>query len=235
MKPITLTTLCACSLIATNCGAADKSTASITYSLNGGHTLYAYPLKPANATREMDAIANHVLGTILLPDGKTTQIYQVRSPNSPYYCTWRNPSPWLHTASGLPANVFMVCLFGSAPWTPPASMMDEAQERAKRHEAVVRLKWERVGTQYVIKRADVEISDPQGHRFLSSNSEGPDGLGAMVQQHAVIMPKTLLDDVKFDISITARYRLNTGEVAHDPTVTLRMSGTAAPTPKWLNY
>ncbi len=211
------------------CVANEKQGASLTYDLgSGSHTLHTYPLEPSARVPPPVKLAN---GKYVVPEA--------RSPKLAYYCTWRDISPLAISSrekpKGAPSQIFLVCIFGSSPWSPPERLIDVANERFKREEAVVRATWERRGERYVATRFEVEIKHPPELNFRSANFGAEELAAARLKESAMGIPRSPEEPFSFDLSVSAPYRHNSGQQAGTPIASLRIKGVAAPSPRWLVY
>ena len=208
---------------ATACSAADQHSATLEHNLGGRHTLSSYPPVPAQEKRQVDKVSERMYG------------FETLSPKTPYFCTWRDRPRPVTERGGRPLQVFLTCSFGSGPWTPPATLIAESQERQRREEAHVQILWERKGNKLEMLRFQLQITSDQGTKQFRSKNYANDLLDVKFKQITVKFPDSETEDVKFSLSAIVPYRLNRGEDAGADTVDLKIQGSAVPMPRWLLY
>ena len=187
--------LLACSLAGSvamttsSCAAAHAPVATFHHDFRGGDTLHAYAAEPAAERRQGDRVSERLFGL------------RTESPRTTYICVWRDTGRGRAMArSGQPEEVFLVCMFGSADWTPPPTLAEEAAARAGRDEAVLRARWIRTGSQWRLARLEVEIkqADP-ADRFRSVHFDGELAEVAL-RETQIAFPASPADPVRFRIA-----------------------------------
>jgi len=208
------------------CTDAPDEVATFQHDFGTGGTLRAYAAA-ADGQRQADQVATRAYGT------------QTQSPRTPYLCVWRDTGPGrFRAAGGAPTELFLTCVFGSDAWTPPPNLLQEAEARARRDEAVLRAQWRRNGSSWPLTRLEVEIHrgtnpDPDA-RFRSVHFE--DELAAVtLRESEIAFPASAKDPVRFRIVASLPRRRNRGEPVSAPAVALTIAGTAQPMPDWMNY
>jgi len=211
-----------------SCAAGDSQRASLVYDIDGKRILYAYVLAPADTMGQAEKIANRMYGT-----------QNLRQPKGAYFCTWRDTGPTQYVNKsrgyGQPSTIFIVCLFGSEQWSPPAGLLEAAAAHAKREAVLVRVTWERRGGAYVMSNFGFRVERPTGQDFSSQNQNGKELAEIRSFTSSVDSPNSPQDPVRFKISATVPSRLNGGDPAKGPYVPLEIEGIAQPSPEWLLY
>jgi len=206
-------------------GSDGKSIATFQYDLNGQRTLHAYPPEPAAENRQEDKLHKRVYGAL----GDT------KSPRTPYICVWRDPD-LASDRSARPSKIFLTCAFGTDDWEPPAGIIEQAQARMQREEAVIRVRWDWRGDTYRLTRFEAEVRDlPAKLAFRTSISSADEITALRARGSGMKFPATLDDPFVFDLTVDAPDRGNRGEETGAPTAKLTIRGTAAPMPSWVMY
>lgn len=201
--------------------------ATLTHDLGGAPTLHGYRPEPAPETRQGERIANNLYGNI-----------ETRSPSTPYICCWRDTDPSRFRApadAGPPHEIFLVCGFGTSAWSPPASLMEQANQAMQRDQANVMIGWSRREGGYAMTRLEVAVSNLAAGRDFRSVWFGDEIAGLAIQRHEIVFPTSPADPIAFAIAASLPRRYNSHEAAKAPTVTLTMAGTAPPIPDWILY
>lgn len=207
------------------CGASENDAiASFKHDYGKARTLYAYKPEPAAETRQADLAANRTYG------------FETKSPRTPYLCAWRDTGRRSAKASDVPPDeVFLTCAFGTSFWTPPSRLVDEAEHRGKRDEAILRAQWTRSDGIYRMSRFELEIKDAASHKSFRSINFGPDVADIDFSQAAITFPASGNDMMAFNISASVPERSNRGDDRGKQASTISLSGTAGIIPSWLLY
>lgn len=221
-----ITTVTSAILLSTAaCAREGSSIAELEHDLSGEKRLYSFAPEPATATRQIDGMHKRLYGI------------ETKSPKTPYMCTWRDPT-LAEVTKGRPTKprtIFMACIFGTSDWTPPSSLLEEAQARNRRAEAVIRISWDEEGATYRMSQFDVEIHDGTGSLNFRSVHRGKELAEVRLRRAKTVFPASASEPFTFNISASAPYRLNNGDKIGAPTATLSISGTAMPMPNWVMY
>lgn len=211
-------------MAAASCADANDAIASFEHDLGERDALHSYLPKPSEMTRQADLISERMYG------------FKTKSPRTPYICVWRDTGrPGAKDDDLPPKEVFLTCVFGASPWTPPPSLLEESAQRHRRDEAVLTIQWDRDGDSYRMSRFDVEIRDPEARVQFRSRNFGTDLAAIGIRRAEIDFPKSRSGRVKFEVSALVPQRQNQGQPLGKDKVTLTASGTAVPIPTWLNY
>jgi len=208
----------------TACGDEDAGIAAFRHDFAGRRTLHSYAAEPAVERRAGDRMSERVFG------------FRTESPRTPYICIWRDPV--LHRPGAEPARpsqILMACSFGTAPWTPPSSLVEEASERMRRDEATMRVKWVGEGGGYRMTEFQIEIRDAESLTAFRSAHGAAEIPALNFAKAEIVFPASSGDPLGFRISASVPARQNPGDSAREPTVSLTAEGTALPIPLWLLY
>lgn len=208
------------------CGAGN-SIATFTHDLGGNQALYAYLPEPAAGTRQGERTANKLYGII-----------ETRSPKTPYFCAWRDTDPTRFGAkanAGPPHQIFLVCGFGTSAWSPPANLVEHAEQAMSRDEARVAMGWTRRDGGYVMERLEISVKNTAAGRDFRSVWFDDEIAGLNIDQQDIAFPNSAVDPITFAITASLPRRYNKGEAATAPTGTFTIAGTAPPIPDWVLY
>jgi len=200
---------------------APAPVAFLLHDFGGEHALCSYAPEPSGKARQGDRIHAGLYGIA------------TRSPMTPYICVWRDPDKPLD--SGRPDAIFLACVFGTAPWQPPDSLVDQATARQSRDEGVVRMSWQWMGDHYRLSRFEFEINPLGPDGSFRSVNFGDELAELDLAEGEMRFPADRTDSFAFYLSGQIRQRRNRGLPMQQPAVRVSLSGIAPPIPPWVMY
>lgn len=187
----------------------------------------SYPAIPAETKRGGNILHDNFWG------------FETRSPMTPYLTAWRDVAK--HTVEdrklGWPTRIMVFGMFGTEPWIPPASLVEEATQHQLRDSAQLRLgwRWNDATGAYALDELSLQLQrGGREHPFRSVHRH--EELNILdVELSPIDRPDPADAAIPFRVSGHLRERHKSGEAIKGDPVRVTVMGTATLQPGWMMY
>lgn len=193
----------------------------------GGGTLMAYPPEPAAVQRGGNALHDRFWGL------------ETRAPQTPCVAVWRDIAQ--HTVDdrklGWPSRIMVFALFGTEPWVPPPSLIEEAMEHQRRETGHLRLgwRWDAAAASYAVESFELTLSRGAERPSFRTVHTADEVAALDLVIEPLPRPASAAAPLPFRAAGHLRARAAAGKPLTGEAVRFSIMGTAPVQPAWMLY